>query len=148
LIEYLVLAESLRAGAVDSLALRVVLQLEPNGIGFTRLRAVVEHALDWRVTFAGAIERLHEDPEAFSRNGVDRLLAAASDIVDRAQSFAHRDDEAFMDWVHRVADALELSDETRSLVAEATDEVIAVLEDMPGGLENAPISYVQELWQP
>lgn len=145
LLEYLKLAGSLQAGDTDDLAIRALLQLDDNGIGKARLRAVLDHSLDWGVRFTEALERLREHPTDFASTGLASLLAALDAILVRANTVHHQVGEGIGDWVARVASELDLSEPSTEVLLAAAEAVELSLADMAGALDTAPINYVQEL---
>ena len=107
LLEYLILSQALEEeDRIDDLALRSLLQLEPNGVGPTRLWAVTRYCLERGVRFAAAFDRFRDEAAAFPGNGLPGLLEAVDSILDRATEFQQRADETFEDWLTRIADAL------------------------------------------
>jgi DNA helicase-2/ATP-dependent DNA helicase PcrA len=145
LLEYLKLSESLRAGIADPLSVRALLELESNGIGATRIRAVLNHALDAGVNFLDSVEHFRERPEDYPTTGVDALLESLDFILNAANDLQHHPGEDFDAWVGRVAHQLELDPDAVELIAAGAEQVLLSLKDIEGGIDMAPINYVEEL---
>jgi len=128
LLEYLILSQALEEeNRIDDLALRSLLQLEPNGIGPSRLWAATTYSLERGIRFAAAIDRFRDNPGEFPAAGVAGLIAAVDAIVERAKQFVQLIDESFEDWLTRIADALGIAGDDLSTVlvigAEAQAEI-------------------------
>jgi superfamily I DNA/RNA helicase len=121
------------------------MELEPNGIGSIRIRTILEFALEARIGFLEAIEHFRSNPDDFESTGVGGLLDCVDFILSSAEQLQHLAGEDLGAWVDRVAYRLELDEDAVELIAAAAEEVRLSLEDVPGGVENAPLNYVQEL---
>lgn len=137
------LAQSLD-GAVDDLALRSLLELEDNGIGKTRVRAIVQTAWDRETRFSEALAYLEANPDAYASNGLAVVLAAVEGIRTRAAELAQAPDEEFAAWITRMVEALGLRGEALGAVTEAAPYVEDALAEM-GATGSSGISFVQEL---
>ena len=144
-VEYMKLAQSLRTGNVDDLALRSLLELEKNGIGKKRLLAVVRKALDDELRFAEALERLRSNPEEFSSSGLTKLLKVAELVLAKAKAVVQREGEAFLDWVDRVLEMLAPGDGVAADVRHAAYAANEVLRDMVDAASVADLNFVSEL---
>ena len=145
LLEYLKLSESLREGVADALSVRSLMELEPNEIGSTRIRTILEFALEARIGFLEAIDRLRVNPDDFDSTGIAAVLNSVDFILQSAEQLQHSAGEDLGAWVDRVAHGLELDEDAVELIAAAAEQVRLSLEDIQGGIESAPINYVQEL---
>jgi DNA helicase-2/ATP-dependent DNA helicase PcrA len=110
LLEYLILAQTLsEEERVDDLALRALLELEPNGIGATRLWAVTEYCRANHIRFNEGIDHFRGHPDDYQANGLTGLLSATDSVLQRAQSFEQGPDETFEDWLSRMCRALDIT---------------------------------------
>ena len=128
LLEYLILSQALEEeDRIDDLALRSLLQLEPNGIGPNRLWNVTTYCLQHGIRFSAAIDLFRENPAEFAGTGLAGLLAAVDAIIERAEQFEQLADESFEDWLTRIADALGIAGDDLDTVliigAEAQAEI-------------------------
>jgi len=145
LVEYLILAQALaQEGRVDDLALRSLLQLEPNGIGGTRLWAVTTYCLEHGFRFAAAIEAIRNDPGVFPGGGVQRLIAAVDGILERATQFEQQADETFEDWLTRIAGLLSIvGDDLASVLAIGSEAQAEIERQAAEGLVG--VSFAQAM---
>lgn len=128
LVEYLILAQALaEEHRIDDLALRSLLQLEPNGIGATRLWTASTYCLEHGVRFAAALEAFRNDPTVFRGTGVQGFIAAADEILERATQFEQQGDEPFEGWITRIAGLLGIAGDdlasVQAIGAEAQAEI-------------------------
>jgi superfamily I DNA/RNA helicase len=128
LVEYLILAQALEEeNRIDDLALRSLLQLEPNGIGPTRLWAATTYCLERGIRFASGIDEFRNDPRTFPGTGVDGFLEAIDQVLERAAQFQQQADETFEDWLTRIAGILGIAgddlDAVLAIGAEAQAEI-------------------------
>ncbi len=157
LVAYLVLSSRLGAGEPpDDLALRTLIQLERNGIGWTRLWRVVRHAIDNGLRFHLALQACADGSLG---TNLQPVAAAGEAIIDTARGLAPLDDETFDEWLVRMADTLAVPEDKFGYVLEVSRQVAgevaeleitlegdAVTEDEPLSPEQLdPESYLPEL---
>jgi len=144
LLEYLLLSDDLAENNhIDDLAVRSLLELEDNGIGDARLRAVLDRCLGARTRYVAGIDHLRRNPSEFGSTGIEGVAQAVQEIIDKARGFAQRDDEAFEDWVDRVCAAVGIEAEARRVIDAAAEQVSAQVEE-GAQKEEARINFTQE----
>jgi superfamily I DNA/RNA helicase len=145
LVEYLILAQTLGdEGRIDDLALRCLLQLEPNGVGTTRLWDVTTFCLQHGIRFSTAIDVFRGNPSAFPGHGVNGLLVAVDEILERVAQFAQQNGETFEDWLTRIAEALAIGGDDLATVLVIGAEAQAEIERQAAeGLEA--VSFAQAM---
>lgn len=143
LVEYMKLAQ-LPNGTIDDLALRSLLELEDNGIGKTRVRAIVRTAWDREMRFSDALAYLESNPDEYGSNGLDAVLAAVDGIRARAAEFAQVPDEELAAWFERIVDVLGLRGDALGVVTEAASYIEDTLDETRAA-GSSGISFIQEL---
>lgn len=146
LLEWLQLETSLSTGdRPDELAVRALLELEDNGIGSTRVQAVVDHAIEHKVTFTAALELLRVDPSGYTSTSPQNVITAYDSILERAGEFSQREDETLAAWVLRTASLADLSEEARAEVERAMSPVLAELAEEQDNDETEQRRFAQVL---
>ena len=140
LTEYMNLAQLPR----DDLALRSLLELEDNGIGKKRIRALVQVAWDREIGFGNALRYLKTNPGEYGSTGLDAVLAAAENIQTQAAEFGQSLNEDLPSWVERIVGVLELRGDALAVVTEAASYVGDSLDEL-GPAAWSEISIVQEI---
>lgn len=145
-LEYMTLGETLDAtGEIDDLSLRSILQLEDNGIGDTRIAAVIDLSLEEGRRFFDAIEHMREQPGDFGSTRPDMVVSASDEIRARATELRQREGELLRDWIDRVGDALELREGARTVIERAADQVLAEHQDVEGEPDETALAFAQEI---
>lgn len=144
LIEYLHLAKAIENDGMDDLAIRSLLKLEDNGIGDTRIQAIVKVAWDQELTFSETLSFLKRNPNEYSSTGLSTVLDSVDLIVERATSLCQRQGELLTEWVNRLIDSLDLGE----IVLQTAQEIIKHMEESIGEtidrVSNQDLNFVQE----
>lgn len=145
LTEYLRLAQAGGSLEEDDLAIRSLLELDDNGIGATRIRAVVQAAWEREERFTEALAYLAENPSEYTSRGLTGLLDAVSAIRSRAAALEQREGERFSEWIERAVETLGLHGDALAVVQEAASYVEESVAVSAGDHMSQGLSYVQEL---
>jgi ATP-dependent DNA helicase UvrD/PcrA len=117
LVAYLVLSARITIdGRIDDLALRALLKLEDNDVGFTRILRVVRYAMAQSLRFSAAVDACRLG--IVEGSGMQKVADAADDILTKARGLQPMDEEDFDSWLVRVADELSVRDEVFRFVLE------------------------------
>jgi len=123
--EFLVLASS---QTVDDLALRSLLELRDNGIGFRRIWHVVSYCLEHGIRFSTAIDIFRTDAREYPGNGLAGLLAEVDAIVQTTVALRPGDDESFLAWVDRAFSSIGVSNDKREELNQILGPLMAEFE--------------------
>jgi superfamily I DNA/RNA helicase len=135
LVAYLVLSAALATEKPpDDLALRTLIDLEKNGIGWTRLWRVIKHAIDNGIRF-------HKAVEACADGGLGGNLTAVATageaILDTARGLAPTEDESFDEWLVRVTESLDVPEDEYTYVLELSREVSGEVAELEITLDES-----------
>lgn len=144
LLQWLTLSESLDIGTgPDDLAVRALLDLEHNELGFTRLYAVTQTALEHGLRYVEALDYLQDNPSEYGSTALARVLDDYERIRRTAEDFAHGDDESLEAWVGRTSELAGLSEEAKEELAGLMAPTISELTDVDK--QEGPLDYAQLL---
>jgi superfamily I DNA/RNA helicase len=115
------------------MALRTLIQLEDNGIGWTRLWRVVRYAIDNGLRFHEAVEACADGSVG---PNLQPVAAAAEVIIETARELAPTEDESFDEWLVRVAETLTVSDDKFAYVLELSRQVAGEVAELEIALEE------------
>jgi DNA helicase-2/ATP-dependent DNA helicase PcrA len=121
-LEYLVLARSLKDDRVDDLAVRALLELEDNGIGGTRIGRVMQASFDASTRFYETLESIRSQPDQFASN-LQPVVAAFDGIIHQATELQARPGESFDEWLVRLSNELALPEEIFARLVEVSRTV-------------------------
>ena len=144
LIEYLNLTKAIQADSVDDLAIRSLLKLEDNGIGDKRIQAILTAAWERDLTFTDALSFFRECPTAYTSTGLSTVLSVADNIRERAVGLLQAGGEPFGEWLERVIQTLNLSDEVRDTTGLVIEYLQNTLGDIVDGAGTSDLNYIQE----
>jgi DNA helicase-2/ATP-dependent DNA helicase PcrA len=113
----------------DDLALRAILELEDNGIGFDRLWSVTELALDRGIRYSRALEYVEANPDEFRRSRLTDVIRERDRILASAEAIVQEEGEPLLDWIARVAEMLGLSPDSHELVRSLGEGIELELAD-------------------
>ena len=144
LLEYLNLTKAVQADDIDDLAVRSLLKLENNGIGDTRIGAVVDTAWAREQTFAEALSFLEKNPSEYSSTGLSTVLDAADTIYQRVAGLRQLPKELIGDWIARVVETLDLDDDVYHTASEVLRFIEESIGDRIDGADASELNFVQE----
>jgi superfamily I DNA/RNA helicase len=143
--EFLVVATHLASdGFGDDLAVRSLLELRSNGIGFQRIWHVVRYCFENGLRFLEAIDAFRSDPERYPGSGLEALIADVDAIVLIAGSLAPLAGEDLRSWFDRTLDLVNVPPEMR----QDFDQILEPLADEFANVTAGEVSdqnYVESL---
>lgn len=143
--EFLVLSMHLESdGQGDDLAIRSLLDLRNNGIGFQRIWHVVKYCFEKGIQFLAAIETFRNNPNEFSGSGLAALIAEVDEILEIAGSLAPDSDEGLCDWFDRTLSLIEAPPEMRQEFDQILEPLVDEFENQSDGQPDNP-SYIEAL---
>lgn len=144
LLQWLTLSESLDSDTgPDDLAMRALLDIEDNDLGFTRLYAVTQTALEHGLRYVEALEYLREHPSEYRSTALARVLDDYARIRRTAEEFAHGDDESLEVWVVRTSELAGLSEGAKEELQRLIAPTISEMADVD--VQEASRDYTQQL---
>lgn len=144
LLQWLTLSESLSTGAgPDDLAMRALLDFEDNNLGFTRLYAVTQTALEHGLRYVEALEYLRKNPSEFGSTALRRILDEYDRIRRAAEDFALVEGETLEAWVARTSELAGLSEDAKDELERLMGPTISEVSDVDG--QERPLDYTHLL---
>lgn len=131
LLQWLTLSESIDSDdGPDDLAVRALLALEDNKLGFTRLYAVTQTATEYGLRYVEALDHLRENPDDYGSTALPRLLDEYNRLLETAAGFRHEEDESLEEWVERTAELAGLSEHAKAELAQLMEPTFSELDDV------------------